>query len=65
MSNERIYELIDEFGEELLKNYFDFNSKVRTVVAMADNQDEFEDFMKIINDYENLVNDALAFVNEA
>lgn len=64
MSNERIYELIDEFGEELLKNYFDFNSKVRTVVAMANDQEEFEGFMKLINDYETLINDVLEFAKE-
>lgn len=65
MSNERICELIDELAEELLKNYFDFNSKVRTIVAMADDQDEFEDFMRYINDAEKLINDVLAFGNKA
>lgn len=65
MANEKIYELIDELGQELLKNYFDFNSKVRTVVAMANDQSEFEEFMKVINDAEKLINDVLAFGNEA
>lgn len=65
MPNEKIYELIDELGQELLKNYFDFNSKVRTVVAMANDQEEFEEFMKVINDAEKLINDVLAFGNEA